>query len=55
MELVAEPTGGRAESWALARAGTAASCATSGGIGCLTAGFAFAYAAAICGEHVTAA
>ncbi|HET9581550.1 MAG TPA: hypothetical protein VFP76_01900 [Gemmatimonadota bacterium] len=54
MELVAEPSGSRAVSWALARAGTAASCATSGGIGCLAAGFAFAYAAAICGELVVA-
>jgi hypothetical protein len=55
MELVAEPTENRAESWALARAGTAASCATSGGIGCLAAGFAFALAAAVCGEGVEAA
>jgi hypothetical protein len=52
MELVAEPTGNRAESWALARAGTAASCATSGGIGCLAAGFAFAFAAVVCSERV---
>lgn len=51
MELVAEPSGSRAESWALARAGTAASCATSGGIGCLAAGFAFAFAAAVCNER----
>ncbi|MGH7542804.1 MAG: hypothetical protein ACREK7_02600 [Gemmatimonadota bacterium] len=54
MELVAEPTGHRAESWALARAGTAASCATSGGIGCLVAGFAFALAAAVCSDRVEA-
>ena len=52
MELVAESTGNRAESWALARAGTAASCAISGGIGCLAAGFAFAFAAAVCSERV---
>ena len=50
MELVAQSTGNRAESWALARAGTAASGATSGGIGCLATGFAFALAAAVCGE-----
>lgn len=51
MELVAEPTGSVTESWALARAGTAASCATAGGIGCQTAGFAFALAAAVCSER----
>ena len=54
MELVAEPTENSADSWALARAGTAASCATSGGIGCLAAGFAFALAAAICSDQVGA-
>jgi hypothetical protein len=47
---VAQPTMNRVESWALARAGTAASCATSGGIGCLAAGFAFALAASVCGD-----
>lgn len=52
MELVAEPVGHRTEAWALARAGTAASCATSGGIGCLTAGFAFALAAVVCTDRV---
>ena len=51
VELVAKPTENRADSWALARAGTAASCATSGGIGCLAAGFAFALAAAVCGDQ----
>ena len=52
MELVAEPSGNRTESWALARAGTAASCATSGGIGCVAAGFAFALAAAVFSDRV---